>query len=91
MNAMYLVRPSETEINAWEALIAGDDSEAAKPWGWTRFYESMKSSETFTPPLPDEETGGNGNITFSASTHGTSGPMQVSYPALYVFTLSVHH
>lgn len=88
---MYLVRPSETEVNAWEALIAGEDSEAAKPWGWTRFYESMKSSETFTPPLPDEETGGNGNITFSASTHGASGPMQVSYPALYVFTLSVHH
>ncbi|KAF9456272.1 mala s 12 allergen [Collybia nuda] len=81
VNAMYLVRPSETEVNEWEGLMSGEDSEAAKPWGWDQFYESMKRSETFTPPLPDTETGGNGNLTWSASTHGTSGPMQVSYPA----------
>jgi len=80
VNAMYLVRPSEIEVNAWESLMTNEDSGAAKKWGWDQFYIAMKKSETFTPPRDDVAE--IGNITWSASTHGTSGPMQASYPAV---------
>ncbi|KAF8075295.1 hypothetical protein FPV67DRAFT_627841 [Lyophyllum atratum] len=80
VNAMYLVRPSEIEVNAWESLMTNEDSEAAKKWGWDQFYAAMKKSETFTPPR--DEVAQIGNITWSASSHGTNGPMQASYPAV---------
>lgn len=80
---MYLVRPSEIEVNAWAELMTNEDSEAAKKWGWDQFYPAMKKSETFTPPRAEVEQ--LGNISWSASTHGTSGPMQASYPAMFVF------
>ncbi|KAF5379451.1 hypothetical protein D9615_006578 [Tricholomella constricta] len=84
VNAMYLVRPSEIEVNAWESLMANEDAEAAKKWGWDEFYPAMKKTETFTPP--SDEVAQIGNITWSAATHGTSGPMQVSYPGMCVIS-----
>ncbi|KAG6909527.1 hypothetical protein DXG01_017084 [Tephrocybe rancida] len=82
VNAMYLVRPSEIEVNAWRSLIEVEDSESAKIWGWEEFYSAMKKSETFTPPSGDVEQVG--NISWSALTHGSSGPMQASYPGMSV-------
>ncbi|GLB41482.1 putative alcohol oxidase [Lyophyllum shimeji] len=60
--------------------MTNDDSAAAKKWGWDQFYIAMKKSETFTPPR--DEVAEIGNITWSASTHGTQGPMDASYPAI---------
>lgn len=80
MNAMYLVRPSHGEINAWQQLIASDDNDAATRWGWIEMYDAMRKSENFTPPI--NSVGQVGNIRWDASTHGNSGPMSVSYPGI---------
>ena len=81
MNAMYLVRPAKEEVNAWETLIAEEgDAAAAKRWGWDSLYTYMRKAENFTPPLPALSS--TINITYDASTHGSGGPMQISYPAV---------
>ncbi|RDB27684.1 Pyranose dehydrogenase 1 [Hypsizygus marmoreus] len=80
VNAMYLVRPSETEVNAWSELMTNEDSEAAKKWGWEQFFPAMMKSETYTPPLADVAQAG--NFVWSTKNHGTTGPMQASYPAI---------
>jgi choline dehydrogenase-like flavoprotein len=78
VNAMFVVRPSEIEVNAWAELMVEADGDAAKEWEWETFYEYMKKSETFTPPAQEV------NFGWSNTTFGTSGPMQVSYPPLCV-------
>lgn len=78
MNGMYLVRPSEDEVNQWSSMIAGDDSTSAASWNWDQFFEAMKKSETFTPPLADVESVA--GITYNMSSHGSSGPVHSSYP-----------
>lgn len=52
--------------------------DGADNWSWQSLYAAMKKSETFTPPIDSviQEAG----ITWDASTHGTSGPIHVSYP-----------
>lgn len=82
MNAMYLVRPSQVEMNAWQQLIASSDGDTATRWGWTEMYDAMKKSENFTPPI--DSVGRVGNIRWNASTHGSGGPMSVSYPGMYI-------
>lgn len=79
INGMYLVHPSDTEINAWQALIAANDTAgAADNWSWDSFYAAMKKSETFDAPSADiEEAGG---IIYTASSHGTDGPVHYGYP-----------
>lgn len=78
MNAMYLVRPSATDFDAWESIISQDEN--AKNWGWDEMYPAMRKSETFTPPLDTVQQ--TGNIQYNASAYGTSGPMNVSYPGM---------
>ncbi|KXN90305.1 Versicolorin B synthase [Leucoagaricus sp. SymC.cos] len=80
MNAMYLVRPAEEELNAWQQLITSDDADAATNWGWAQMYAAMKKSENFTEPRADVAQVG--NIQWDASTHGSGGPMSVSYPGI---------
>ncbi|KAJ3574761.1 hypothetical protein NP233_g1549 [Leucocoprinus birnbaumii] len=80
MNAMYLVRPGQVEMDAWQRLITSDDSDAATRWGWNEMYAAMKRSENFTAPLDDVARVG--NIQWDASTHGTGGPMSISYPGI---------
>jgi len=78
MNAMYLVRPTVAEVDAWEAIMDGDSG--AKNWGWDKVYENMKKSENFTGPTDELST--YVAIDYDASSYGSGGPMQVSYPAL---------
>lgn len=80
MNAMYLVRPSSTELDAWNAINNVTDDTTSGNWGWDSMYSYMKKSENFTGPndaltqyLP---------INFDAASYGSRGPMQVSYPDL---------
>jgi choline dehydrogenase len=82
MNAMYLVRPGEAELNAWQQLITSDDSNAATKWGWDEMYAAMKKSENFTDPLADVAQVG--NIQWDKGNYGSGGPMSVSYPGTYV-------
>jgi choline dehydrogenase len=84
---MYLVRPSVLEVDSWAQTISEDEGskDSSKRWTWDQFYPVMKKTETFTPPR--EEVARVGNFTWDADTHGTDGPMQASYPAVYVFSL----
>lgn len=84
MNAMYLVRPSKTELDAWRDIIAPQgDFTAASNWNWDSMYGYMKKAENFT--APGAAASSIVNISYDASTHGSGGPMQVSYPGLWVF------
>ncbi|KAF9522776.1 hypothetical protein CPB83DRAFT_800200 [Crepidotus variabilis] len=82
MNAMYLVRPSKVEVDAWASLLAGDggDPTTASRWGWDNLYNYMKKAEQFTPPTSNLAKVV--NVTYDASFYGASGPMKVTYPAV---------
>lgn len=82
MNAMYVVRPAEEELNAWQQVITPEDQNAAAKWGWNEMYRAMTKAENFTEPLP--QVAAVGNIQWNASTHGSGGPLSISYPGMYV-------
>lgn len=73
INGLYYVRHSEIEQDAWADLI-GDEED----WTWNKMLDAMKKSETFTPP--DSATTATVNVPFNSSSHGTDGPVHVSYP-----------
>ncbi|OBZ73613.1 Pyranose dehydrogenase 1 [Grifola frondosa] len=73
LNGMYNVRPSQVEVDAWANMIDGGDK-----WNWDSMLAAMKKSETFTPPT--DLVKAEANILYDASSHGTSGPLHVSYP-----------
>ncbi|EIN06345.1 alcohol oxidase [Punctularia strigosozonata HHB-11173 SS5] len=79
VNGLYAVRPSELEVNAWSNLISGTGS---TPWTWASLFNAMKKSEDFHPP--SDEIQQEGSIQYSMDAHGTSGPVQVSYPGYIV-------
>ena len=70
---MYAVRPSKLEVDAWGAMVPGGDL-----WNWNSLFANMKKSENFT--APSQEIQQEGNIMYDPSSHGTSGPVHVSYP-----------
>ena len=80
---MYYVRPSKVEIDAWKRMLESENGSAA--WGWDNFLTAMKKSETFTSPLADIQA--SGNILFQNTSYGFSGPIHVSYPGLYAYSL----
>ncbi|TFK66159.1 GMC oxidoreductase [Pluteus cervinus] len=85
INGMYLVRPSEVEVNAWQNLIAPTDSQAAAAWSWPEFFQATKKVETFTPPTPDVQSAA--GIQFNQDSQGTQGPMHASYPGFMIDTV----
>ncbi|KAK1232535.1 hypothetical protein PQX77_004328 [Marasmius sp. AFHP31] len=80
MNAMYMVRPSKIEVDAW-ADLSGD----ASRWNWDSLYAAMKKSESFTPPNNDLRA--IAKPQWDESSHGTDGPIHTSYPP-FAFTQS---
>ncbi|CAL5873176.1 uncharacterized protein PFLUO_LOCUS7445 [Penicillium psychrofluorescens] len=78
INGLYMTRPGENEINAWNGMI--EDMDGAENWSWNSFYAAMKKSETFTPPI--DAVIQEADITWNASNHGTTGPICASYPGL---------
>lgn len=76
INGLYLTRPGEDEINAWQGMLG--DMDGADNWGWDSFYGAMKKSENFTPPSGNIAQ--QGGISWDASDHGSSGPIHASYP-----------
>lgn len=75
---MYHVRPTEIEVNAWQSMIAPDDTTAAESWTWDSLHAAMEKSETFTAPSDDVKS--LAGIQFNADTYGSSGPLHASYP-----------
>lgn len=82
MNAMYLVRPSDVEMDAWSDVNTEQDSKAAKNWNWNNMFKYMKKAENFNPPIASLAP--TINITYSAENHGKGGPMQLGYPAVMI-------
>ncbi|KAJ5988542.1 hypothetical protein N7481_003752 [Penicillium waksmanii] len=76
INGLYMTRPGENEINAWQSMLG--DMDGAENWSWDSFYSAMKKSETFSPPTDDVKT--QADITWDSSTHGSDGPIHASYP-----------
>ncbi|KAF2744933.1 GMC oxidoreductase [Sporormia fimetaria CBS 119925] len=71
INAMFFHRGSAGEYNSWEAL-------GAEGWTWDGLLPYFKKSETFH--APDADLAEQWNVTYDASVHGSTGPIQVSYP-----------
>ena len=76
INGLYLNRPGEVEVNAWQQMLG--DMEGAENWSWSALYAAMKKSETFTPPSDAIAT--QGDITWDEASHGHSGPIHYSWP-----------
>ncbi|KAL4963454.1 GMC family oxidoreductase [Aspergillus stella-maris] len=72
INGMAFDRGSPGDYNLWGELI-GDDT-----WSWEGLLPYFKKSETFTPPTEaqQKELG----ISFDLNAHGSTGPVQASYP-----------
>ncbi|KIW82134.1 hypothetical protein Z517_05161 [Fonsecaea pedrosoi CBS 271.37] len=81
INGMYLNRPGEIEVNAWQAMLG--DMDGADNWSWDSMFAAMKKSETFGPPV-DASIQQEAAITFNPASHGNQGPIHMSYPG---FTL----
>lgn len=75
INGLYYVRHSEIEQNAW-ASINGESPDST--WGWDNMLRAMKKSEAFSPPTQDALDVV--NIQYNADSHGTDGPIHVSWP-----------
>ncbi|WFD33246.1 hypothetical protein MCUN1_000059 [Malassezia cuniculi] len=75
VNGLYYVRHSKTEQDAWASLIGAPDI-----WSWDKMFAAMKKSETFTPP--EKNVTDQVNVQYNAKSHGTDGPLHVSWPAV---------
>ena len=77
INGLYLNKPGEIEINAWQDML--EDMDGADYWGWNNFDNAIKKSETFTAPL--DYIVSQSDALFTIDDHGSKGPIQASYPA----------
>ncbi|CDU25119.1 related to Glucose oxidase [Sporisorium scitamineum] len=75
INGLYYVRHSDIEQNAWADLINDQQD-----WTWDKMLDAMKKSETFTPAT--QATTSRFSVPYQASSHGTDGPLHVSYPEM---------
>lgn len=73
INGLYYVRHSDIEQNAWADLIGDQEN-----WNWQGMLDAMKKSETFTPP--NQATTSMFSVPYDAASHGTQGPLHVSFP-----------
>ncbi|KAI5796072.1 hypothetical protein FPQ18DRAFT_371288 [Pyronema domesticum] len=69
INGMFYTRGSKEDYDSWEKL--GNPG-----WGWEDLRKWFNKSETFHRQPEDS------GVTFDLSTHGTTGPIQTSYPPL---------
>ncbi|KAJ6144647.1 hypothetical protein N7470_008542 [Penicillium chermesinum] len=80
INGLYLTRPGQIEIDAWQSLLG--DMDGADNWSWDSLYAAMKKSETFS--APSDKIAQEAQVTYNLSNLGTDGPIYVSYPG-YTF------
>ena len=82
INGLYMNRPGEIEINAWKDMLG--DMDGAENWSWDSLFAAMKKSESFS--APSNAIAKEGDITWDASSHGTDGPIHMSWPG-YTFPM----
>lgn len=73
-NSMVFLRSAKGDYDSWEEL-------GATSFGYNTLLPYFQKSENFTPP--DQAFAEKANISWDESIHGTSGPLQVSYPNYY--------
>ncbi|KAF7368744.1 Glucose oxidase [Mycena venus] len=79
INGAAWTRGLNAQYDAWSTLL--EDDEASVGWNWAGMFNYMKKAETFSAPNAGQAAKGAQSI---ASYHGTSGPVQVTYPdAMY--------
>ena len=78
INGLYLTRPGEAEIEAWNGMLAG--VEGQDNWTWDTMFAGMKKSQTFT--APSSEIASQAAITWDTASQGTDGPISASYPGM---------
>lgn len=71
VNGMFMPRGAQADYDIWRDL--GNTG-----WGWSDLLPYFIKSETFTPPSP--ALAAQFNITYDMRYHGTTGPVQSSYP-----------
>ncbi|KAG8828463.1 hypothetical protein FRC17_007521 [Serendipita sp. 399] len=72
VNALYVVRASKEEHDAWASLLPNADQD----WSWNGLFPYMLKTENFKPPTDASLTG----TIVDQSYHGHDGPLHVSYP-----------
>ncbi len=82
INGLYLNRPAELEVNLWQDMLGA--MPGAEYWSWDSLFAAMKKSETFTPP--SASIAKEGDITWDSASHGTDGPIHMSWPG-YTFPM----
>lgn len=70
-NAMVFFRSAKGDYDSWEAL-------GATSLGYDTLLPYFQKSENFT--APDQSFAEKGNVSWDASIHGSTGPLQVTYP-----------
>jgi choline dehydrogenase len=78
INGLYLTRPGEAEIEAWNGMLAG--VEGQDNWTWDTMFAAMKKSQTFT--APSSAIASQAAITWNTASQGTDGPISASYPGM---------
>lgn len=77
INGAHYTRGLKAQYDSWTTLL--ETSESGVGWDWNGLWSYMKKSETFSPPNAQQAAKG---AQYIASYHGTSGPVQVTYPDL---------
>ncbi|KAJ7485944.1 alcohol oxidase [Mycena latifolia] len=77
INGGHWTRGLNAQYDAWSTLL--EDDEASVGWNWSGLFNYMKKSEAFSAPNSQQAAKGAQSI---ASYHGTTGPVQVTYPDL---------
>ncbi|KAI0364915.1 alcohol oxidase [Pilatotrama ljubarskyi] len=77
INGGHWTRGLNAQYDAFSALL--EPEEASVGWNWDSLFSYMKKAETFSAPNDQQRAKGADSI---ASYHGTSGPVQVTYPDL---------
>ncbi|GAA5886372.1 hypothetical protein JCM5296_001885 [Sporobolomyces johnsonii] len=70
LNFLVYCRPALAELNLWSSLFGNSG------WTWSSLLSYFQKSEHFYPPTGNTQ---NQSVAYSASSHGTSGPVSNSY------------
>ncbi|OCB85059.1 alcohol oxidase [Sanghuangporus baumii] len=75
-NGLYAVRGNQLEHDTWAELLEG--ASGADAWNWENQLAAYKKCETYT--APDSDLASAFTLQTNPDSHGTSGPIDVSWP-----------
>ena len=78
MNGLYVIRPNELEHDTWAELLEG--ASGADTWNWENQLDAYKKTETYTEP--DSDLASAFRLETNRDSHGTDGPIHVSWSQL---------